>query len=103
MTLQQLFKLESSLSGYSANYYHVDIERETKFKNIFDESKTFGLNDLMMQGSYIVVFAEDKVEQNYIMNSILHSVPLIKYSAVIILDENLGGDYRIIIGVREEE
>ena len=101
--MQQLFKLESCLSGYSANYYHVDIERETKFKNIFDESKTFGLNDLMMQGSYIVVFAEDKVEQNYIMNSILHSVPLIKYSAVIILDENLGGDYRIIIGVREEE
>lgn len=103
MTGKQLFKLEACLTGYSANYYHVEIERETKFKNIFGESKSSGLNDLMMQGSYIVILAEDKVEQNYLMDSILHNVPLIKYSAVIILDETIGGDSRIIISVQEEE
>lgn len=103
MTLKQLFQLESCLSGYSANYYHVEIEHKTKLGIAFEKSKTFGLNDLKIEGSWIVVFAEDKVEQNYLMTSILHNVPGIKYSALMIIDENTGGDFRILINVKEEE
>lgn len=103
MTLKQLFQLESCLSGYSANYYHVEIEHRTKLGIAFNKSKTFGLNDLKIEGSWIVVFAEDKVEQNYLMTSILHSVPGIKYSALMIIDESIYGDFRILINVKEEE
>ena len=103
MTLKQLFQLESCLSGYSANYYHVEIEHKTKLGIAFEKSKTFGLNDLKIEGSWIVIFAEDKVEQNYLMTSILHNVPGIKYSALMIIDENTGGDFRILINVKEEE
>ena len=101
MNLMQLFKLEACLNGYSANFYHTEIEYETRFSVVFQESKTVGLNELQLKGSFIVIFAEDKVEQNYIMDSILHSVPDIKYAALIITDENIGGDYRIIIKVEE--
>lgn len=103
MNVQQLFKLGACLSGYGANFYHVETENSTRFNAIFDESKTRGLNDLRMEGSFIVVLAEDKVEQNYIMDSILHNVPGIKYSALMIKDESTGGDYRIIIKVAEDE
>ena len=46
---------------------------------------------------------EDMVEQNFIMNEIIKNVPNIKYSALIFMDENVGGDYRIFIRIREEE
>ena len=103
MNLQQLFKLSACLSGYGADFYHVEIENATRFGVAFEESKTRGLNDLRMEGSYIVVLAEDKVEQNYIMDSILHNVPGIKYCALMIMDESTGGDFRIIINVAEDE
>lgn len=37
------------------------------------------------------------------MNSIYQNVSMIKYYALIIMDETIGGDYRIIIQVKEEE
>ena len=103
MTLKQLFELEACLNGYSANYYHVTFEHKTKLGKAFDKSKTFGFNDLDIQGDYIVVFAEDIIEQTYLMNSIYQNVSMIKYYALIIMDETIGGDYRIIIQVKEEE
>lgn len=103
MNVQQLFKLVACLSGYEADFYQLEIENRTRFSVLFSESTTRGLNDLQMEGSFIVVLAEDKVEQNYIMNSILHNVPGIKYSALMITDESIAGDYRIIIKVAEDE
>lgn len=103
MNLMQLFKLETCLNGYSANFYHTEIEYKTEFGVVFGKSKTVGLNELQIKGSFIVIFAEDKVEQDYLINSILRNVPDIKYSALIITDESIGGDYRIIIKVEESE
>ena len=82
---------------------HTEIDYKTKLKNNFMKSKTFGFNDLEMEGSWIVIFAEDITEQSYIMNEIIMKVPNIKYSALMFLDENVGGDYRIFIQVKEEE
>lgn len=103
MTIKQLFKLEKCLEDISANYMHTEIEYKTKLKNEFQKSKTFGFNDLEMEGSWIVIFAKDIVEQNFIMNEIIKNVPNIKYSALIFMDENVGGDYRIFIRIQEKE
>ena len=56
-----------------------------------------------MEGSWIVIFAEDITEQSYIMNEIIMKVPDIKYSAFMFMDESEIGVYRIFIQVKEEE
>ena len=103
MNIKQLFQLETCLENLSANFMHTEIEYKTKLKNVFQKSKTFGFNDLEMEGFWIVIFAEDITEQSYIMNEIIMKVPNIKYSAHMFIDENVGGDYRIFIQVEEEE
>ena len=103
MNIKQLFQLESCLENLSANFMHTEIDYKTKLKNNFMKSKTFGFNDLEMEGSWIVIFAEDITEQSYIMNAIIMKVPNIRYSALMFMDENVGGDYRIFIQVKEEE
>ena len=102
MNIRQLFQLEKCLEDVSANFMHTEIEFKTKLKNQFQKSKTFGFNDLDMKGSWIVIFAEDIAEQSFIMNEIIRKVPDIKYSALIFMDENVGGDYRIFIRIEEE-
>lgn len=101
MTIRQLFQLESCLENLSANFMHTEIEYKAKLKKLFQKSKTFGFNDLVMKGSWIVIFAEDIAEQSFIMNEIIRKVPDIKYSALMFIDENVGGDYRIFIRVIE--
>ena len=82
---------------------HTEIECKTKLKNLFHKSKTFGFNDFEIEGSWIVIFAEDITEQSYIMNEIIRKVPNIKSSALMFMDESVGGWYRIFIRVKEEE
>ena len=103
MNIKQLFKLGKCLEDISANFMHTEIEHKAKLKNVFQKSKTFGFNDFEMEGSWIVIFAEDITEQRYIMNEIIMNVPNIRYSALIFMDENVGGDFRIFIRVKEEE
>lgn len=103
MTIKQLFQLEKCLEDISANFMHTKIEYKTKLKNEFQKSKTFGFNDLEMEGSWIVIFAKDITEQSYIMNEIIMKVPNIKYSALMFIDESEIGVYRIFIRVKEEE
>lgn len=101
MNVRQLFQLESCLENLSANFMHTKIEYKAKLKNLFMKSTTFGLNDLEMKGSWIVIFAEDLAEQSFIMNTIILHVPNIKYSALMFIDKNVEGDYRIFIRVEE--
>lgn len=103
MNIKQLFQLETCLENLSANFMHTEIKYKAKLKNVFQKSKTFGFNDLEMEGSWIVIFAEDIAEQSFIMNEIIRKVPDIKYSTLMFIDENVGGDYRIFIRVKEEE
>ena len=103
MNIRQLFQLETCLENLSANIMHTEIEHKAKLKNVFQKSKTFGFNDFEMEDSWIVIFAEDITEQSYIMNEIIMNVPNIRYSALIFMDENVGGDFRIFIRVKEEE
>ena len=103
MNIKQLFQLESCLENLSANFMHTEIDYKTKLKNNFMKSKTFGFNDLEMEGSWIVIFAEDITEQSYIMNEIIMKVPDIIYSAFMFMDESEIGVYRIFIQVKEEE
>ena len=103
MTIKQLFQLEKCLEDISANFMHTEIEYKTKLKNEFQKSKTFGFNDLEMEGSWIVIYAKDIVEQSYIINEIIMKVPNIKYSAFMFMDESEIGVYRIFIQVKEEE
>ena len=103
MNIRQLFQLETCLENLSANFMHTEIDYKTKLKNNFMKSKTFGFNDLEMEGSWIVIFAEDITEQSYIMNEIIMKVPDIKYSAFMFMDESEIGVYRIFIQVKEEE
>lgn len=103
MTIKQLFQLEKCLEDISANFMHTEIEYKTKLKNEFQKSKTFGFDELEMEGSWIVIFAKDITEQSYIINEIIMKVPNIKYSAFMFLDESEIGVYRIFIQVKEEE
>ena len=103
MNIRQLFQLETCLENLSANFMHTEIECKTKLKNLFIKSETFGFNDFEMEGSWIVIFAENITEQNYIMNEIIRKVPNIRYSALMFMDKAVGGWYRIFIRVKEEE
>lgn len=103
MNVKQLFQLECCLENLSVNFIHTEIEYKDKLKNQFQGSTTFGFNDLEMEGSWIVIFAEDIAEQSFIMNDIIRNVPNIKYSALMFMDKNVGGDYRIFIHVDEKE
>jgi hypothetical protein len=56
MTYNQLFKLEDFLASNLYSYIHLNIEKETTFKDAFGSSYTAFFNNTIVEGLYIVIF-----------------------------------------------
>lgn len=101
MTYNQLFKLEDFLTSNLCSYTHLNIEKETTFREAFGSSYTAFFNDTLVEGLYIVIFPESNEDGITIYNNMVLSIPDIMYSATCFLDLDESGNLRLIIGVSE--
>lgn len=101
MTYNQLFKLEDFLASNLCSYTHLNIEKETTFREAFGSSYTAFFNDTLVEGLYIVIFPESNEDGITIYNNMVLSIPDIMYSATCFLDLDESRNLRLIIGVSE--
>lgn len=101
MTYNQLFKLEDFLASNLCTYTHLNIEKETTFKDAFGPSYTAFFNNTIVEGLYIMIFPESNKEVIAIYNNMVLSIPDIIKNATCFLDLDESGNIRLIIGVSE--
>lgn len=101
MTYNQLFKLEDFLAINRCSYIHVNVEKETTFKNAFGSSYTAFFNDTLVEGLYIVLLPESNEDSITIYNNMILSIPEVIKNATCFLDLDESGNLRLIIGVSE--
>ena len=101
MTYKQLFKLEDFLSSNLCTFLHVEIEEETTFEKAFGKSHTCFWNEMIMQGLFIVVFAESNRDAITIYNEMVVQLSDIFATSAIFFDIDENGIFRLIIGVSE--
>lgn len=103
MTYIQLFQLEDFLASNLCMYTHLNIEKETTFKDAFGSSYTSFFNNTFVEGLYIMVFPESNSDGIAIYNNMLLSIPDIIKNATCFLDIDESGNLRFIIGVSESK
>lgn len=103
MTYNQLFKLEDFLASNLCTYTHLNIEKETTFKDAFGASYTSFFNNTTVEGLYIMIFPESNDDGIAIYNNMVLSIPDIIKNATCFLDIDESGNLRLIIGVSETE
>lgn len=101
MTYNQLFKLEDFLASNLCSYIHLNIEKETTFKDAFGSSYTAFFNNTIVKGLYIVIFPESNKDIIAIYNNMVLSIPDIIKNATCFLDMDESSNLRLIIGVSE--
>ena len=101
MTYNQLFKLEDFLASNLCSYIHLNIEKETTFKDAFGSSYTAFFNNTVVEGLYIVIFPESNKDVIAIYNNMVLSIPDIIKNATCFLDMDESSNLRLIIGVSE--
>ena len=101
MKYKQLFELEDFLSSNLCTYSHENIEEETTFENAFGKSQTAFFNEHIVQGLFIVVFAESVQDGVSLYNSMLLALPSLQEETSCFLDIDENGNLRLIIGVSE--
>lgn len=99
MTYNQLFKLENFLASNLCSYIHLNIEKETTFKDAFGSSYTAFFNNTIVEGLYIIIFPESNKDVIAIYNNMVLSIPDIIKNGFLDMDER--GNLRLIIGVSE--
>ena len=103
MTYKQLFKLEDFLNNNLCTFTHVEIEEETTFEDAFGKSHTCFWNNVMMQGLFILVFAESNRDAIVLYNTMVVELSDILKSTSCFLDTDENDNLRLIIGVSETE
>lgn len=101
MTYNQLFKLEDFLASNLCTYTHLNIEKETTFKDAFGSSYTAFFNNTIVEGLYIMIFSESNGDLITIYNNMVLSIPDIIKNATCFLDMDESSNLRLIIGVSE--
>ena len=101
MTYNQLFKLEDFLESNLCSYTHLNIEKETTFKNAFGSSYTDYFNNTIVDGLYIVIFPESNEDGIAIYNNMKLSIPDVMENTTCFLDFDESRNLRLIIGVSE--
>jgi hypothetical protein len=103
MTYKQLFKLEDFLNNNLCTFTHVELEEETTFEDAFGKSHTCFWNNVMMQGLFILVFAESNRDAIVLYNTMVVELSDILKSTSCFLDTDENDNLRLIIGVSETE
>ena len=103
MTYKQLFKLEDFLNNNLCTFTHVELEEETRFEDAFGKSRTCFWNNVIMQGLFILVFAESNRDAIVLYNTMVVELSDILKSTSCFLDTDKNDNLRLIIGVSETE
>lgn len=103
MTYKQLFKLEDFLNNNLCTFTHVELEEETRFEDAFGKSRTCFWNNVIMQGLFILVFAESNRDAIVLYNTMVVELSDILKSTSCFLDTDENDNLRLIIGVSETE
>lgn len=103
MTYKQLFKLEDFLNNNLCTFTHVELEEETRFEDAFGKSRTCFWNNVIMQGLFILVFAESNRDAIVLYNTMVVELSDIIKSTSCFLDIDENDNLRLIIGVSETE
>ena len=103
MTYKQLFKLEDFLNNNLCTFTHIELEEETTFEDAFGKSHTCFWNNVMMQGLFILVFAESNRDAIVLYNTMVVELSDILKSTSCFLDTDENDNLRLIIGVSETE
>lgn len=103
MTYKQLFLLEDFLSAARANPIHLEIGEQSTIEKAFGKSANPLFDNLKVQGLYIVVYPEDKLDFEYLYNGIKSSSEDIQFYCSLFADRTEDGNHRIIIGVDESK
>jgi len=103
MTYKQLFKLEDFLNNNLCTFTHVELEEETTFEDAFGKSRTCFWNNVVMQGLFILVFAESNRDAIVLYNTMVVELSDILKSTSCFLDTDENDNLRLIIGVSETE
>ena len=103
MTYKQLFKLEDFLNNNLCTFTHVELEEETTFEDAFGKSRTCFWNNVVMQGLFILVFAESNRDAIVLYNTMVVELSDILKSTSCFLDTDENDNLRLIIGASETE
>ena len=103
MKYKQLFKLEDFLNNNLCTFTHVELEEETRFEDAFGKSRTCFWNNVIMQGLFILVFAESNRDAIVLYNTMVVELSDILKSTSCFLDTDENDNLRLIIGVSETE
>ena len=103
MTYKQLFKLEDFLNNNLCTFTHVELEEETRFEDAFGKSRTCFWNNVIMQGLFILVYAESNRDAIVLYNTMVVELSDILKSTSCFLDTDENDNLRLIIGVSETE
>ena len=101
MTYKQLFKLEDFLNNNLCTFTHVELEEETRFEDAFGKSRTCFWNNVIMQGLFILVFAESNRDAIVLYNTMVVELSDILKSTSCFLDTDENDNLRLIIAVNE--
>lgn len=101
MTYEQLFKLEDFLASNLCTYTHLNIEKETTFKDAFGASYTSFFDNAIFEGLFIMVFPESNEDGIVLYNNMVLQIPEIIQNTYCLLDMDESGNLRLIIGVSE--
>lgn len=101
MTYEQLFKLEDFLASNLCTYTHLNIEKETTFKDAFGASCTSFFDNAIFEGLFIMVFPESNKDGIVLYNNMVLQIPEIIQNTYCLLDTDESGNLRLIIGVSE--
>lgn len=101
MTYKQLFKLEDFLNNNLCTFTHVELEEETTFEDAFGKSRTCFWNNVMMQGLFILVFAESNRDAIVLYNTMVVELSDVLRNTSYFFDTDENDNFRLIIGVSE--
>ena len=102
MTYKELFKIEDFLSVNQCITVHTEIEKESTFKEAFGESYNEGLDDVKVQGLYIIIFPEDDDDARDTYKGLTNLYLNKDFNSFFILYRDmLTADLRIAIEVNE--
>lgn len=102
MTYKELFRIEDFLNVNQNLTVHLEIEKKSTFKEAFGESYNEGLDDVKVQGLYIIVFPEDDDDARDTYKGLTNLYLNKDFNSFFILYRDmLTADLRIAIDVTE--
>lgn len=104
MTYKELFKIEDFISMNHCVTIHVEIEKESTFKEAFGETFSEVLDNVQVQGLYIIIIPEDDDDARDMYEGLVHLFDNKEFnSSFYFYRDMLTADLRIAIEANENK